>query len=93
MLRSAVAAVAAVFVIASGAAVILTGPGALPPFAASLLLLVGTIWERVRYKRLQAAAPEPRFLRTPERFRDPATGAAVTVYADPATGERAYVRE
>ena len=58
-----------------------------------MLLLAGTVFERVRYKRLQPSAPGGRFVRTPERFRDEATGADVTVYADPATGERAYVRE
>ena len=49
------------------------------------------VWERVRYKRLAPVAPDARFRRTPERFRDPATGEAVTVYADPATG-RARLR-
>ena len=93
MLRNVVGALAAVAVIASGAAVVLGGPAALPVFVTSLLVLVGTLWERVRYKRLAPVAPDPRFRRTPERFLDPETGAKVTVYADPATGDRAYVRE
>ena len=93
MLRSAVTVLAALAVLASGVAVLLSGATALAPFGFSVLLLVGTAWERVHYKRLAPAAPEPRFRPTAERFRDPTTGEPVTVYADPSTGERAYVRD
>lgn len=93
MLRDLVALVAAGLVVLTGAGVVLGGLGLIGPFAVCVLLLVGTVWERVRYKQVTAAAPGGRFRRTAERFRDPTTGEPVTVYADPATGERAYVRE
>ena len=57
-----------------------------------VLVLVGLLVERVYYKRVVDRAPNPRFERTSERFRDPVTGAIVDVYADPKTGERVYVR-
>ena len=58
-----------------------------------LVVLVGCVFERVRYKRLNASVTDPRFKATPERFRDPTSGEVVRVYADPATGERLYVRD
>ena len=69
------------------------GPAALGWVFGAGLLLAGTVFERVRYKRLATAAPESRFRRTAERFFDTETGAPVTVWADPATGERKYVRD
>ena len=93
MLRSLITVVAVCAVVISGAALLLLGASALAPFGFSVLLLVGTVWERVHYKRLMSAAPGSRFHPTAERFQDPTTGEPVTVYADPNTGERAYVRE
>ena len=58
-----------------------------------VLLLVGTLFERVVYKRIEAGPPQPRFQPTGERFFDDATGAPVTVWTDPKTGERKYVRD
>ena len=57
-----------------------------------LLLLVGTVFERVRYKTI-APTPPPGagWVETPEKFRDPATGRWVQVYFKPETGERSYV--
>lgn len=57
------------------------------------VLIGGTLFERVRYKRLESARPGPGWQPTDERFVDDATGSTVTVYIEPATGERAYVRE
>jgi hypothetical protein len=56
------------------------------------LLLIGTIFERVRYKPIETSAPGPGWTETPERFIDRETGEAVTVWLDPASGERKYVR-
>lgn len=58
-----------------------------------VVLIVSLIIERVRYKRLEAKSPGPGWERTTERFVDEETGAMVTVYIKPETGERAYVRD
>jgi hypothetical protein len=58
-----------------------------------LLLVIGTVFERVIYKRIASGRPGPGWQRTTERFVDEATGRVVTVYIEPATGERAYVAD
>ena len=93
MLRNLLLGFAALMVVAGLALTAFAGPAALQLVGFGALLLVGTLFERVVYKRVAAGPPSARFQRTPERFRDPTSGEAVTVYADPATGERAYVRE
>ena len=60
-------------------------------WGAALVLLI--LCERVIYKRTLPAKPGPGWQRTAERFVDDATGKPVTVYIEPATGERAYVQE
>ena len=57
------------------------------------LLLIGVVCERVIYKPTLAARPGAGWQRTTERFVDDTTGKPVTVYVEPATGERAYVNE
>jgi hypothetical protein len=57
----------------------------------AVILLGGLAVERWRYKRLGAAPPGPGWQPTGERFVDPASGRRVTVYFNPATGERRYV--
>lgn len=93
MLRNLVLAFAALLTLGGAMLTVVVWPAGVELLMFGLLLLVGTLFERVRYKRLATAAPDARFRPTPERFRDDATGAPVTVYVDPATGERAYVRE
>ena len=56
-----------------------------------LILVVGLLFERWRYKPLTAARLGPGWVATDERFVDPETGKLVTVYFHPATGERRYV--
>ena len=56
-------------------------------------LIIALVIERVRYKRLEGKSPGPGWQRTTERFVDEETGAMVTVYVQPETGERAYVKE
>jgi hypothetical protein len=51
------------------------------------------IIERFRYKALVSRRPGPGWERTTERFVDEETGRVVTVYIQPETGERAYVKE
>jgi uncharacterized membrane protein HdeD (DUF308 family) len=57
------------------------------------LLIIAIAVERIRYKRLESQSPGPGWQRTTERFVDEETGAVVTVYVEPETGERAYVKE
>ncbi|MBV9044543.1 MAG: hypothetical protein JO348_08910 [Alphaproteobacteria bacterium] len=58
-----------------------------------VVLIAGTVFERVIYKRIVPARPGPGWQPTTERFVDDQTGQPVTVYIEPATGERAYVQE
>ena len=67
-------------------------PGAIFAFWGAIVVL-GTVLERVRYKQIEASRPGAGWQRTAERFVDDATGQFVTVYIEPGTGERAYVRE
>jgi uncharacterized membrane protein HdeD (DUF308 family) len=73
------------------------GVGLFPPvfiFAFwGAILVLGTVFERVIYKRIKSVSPGPGWQRTPERFIDDTSGKPVTVYIEPATGERAYVQE
>ena len=56
------------------------------------ILLLGTVYERVRYKPIERATPGAGWTRTDERFIDDETGEPVTVWLDPASGERKYVK-
>ena len=58
-----------------------------------VILCGGVIFERAAYKPLEKSNADARFQRTAERFIDPETQAPVTVYVDPATGERKYVKD
>ncbi len=58
----------------------------------ALLLLVGVIFERRRYKRVLDTPPGADWAATRERFIDPETGAELLVYFNAKTGGRAYVR-
>ncbi len=57
------------------------------------VLFFGLGFERIRYKPLLKKTPGAGWQRTTERFIDEETAETVTVYVDPVTGERAYVRE
>ena len=94
VLRSVVLAIGVVCM-AGGAIGFLVGhfpPGSMF-FLWGALLVVGTAYERFRYKPLVAKAPGPGWTKTPERFVDDETGKNVTVYEKTETGERQYVRE
>ena len=48
----------------------------------------GVLIERWRYQALSDGCPGRGWQATPERFVDPETGRLVTVFLNPATGER-----
>ena len=56
----------------------------------SLLVLLGTLFERWRYRRISERSDD-QWQRTSERFLDPVTGQPVDVLFNPRTGERRYV--
>jgi hypothetical protein len=94
MLRNVVIALG-VLLFAGGLIALVAGtfpPGFIFAFWGALILL-GTVYERVRYKPIEALAPSGNWVRTEERFLDGETGQPVTVYMDPATGERKYVHD
>jgi hypothetical protein len=96
-----------------GLAGIAAGPAVAPAgvwaVVVGLVLIVGAIIERVRYRSDEAdrtSAPhgpgggeptgqpiDPRFRPTDERFEDPTTRQRMRVWADPSSGERRYVAE
>ena len=51
----------------------------------------GVLIEHWRYQTLSDGRPGRGWQATPERFVDPETGRLVTVFLNPATGERRYV--
>jgi len=67
------------------------GPAAIGLAGWALVLVVGLLIERWRYKPLTERAPGPDWTATDERFVDPETGKVVTVYFHAASGERRYV--
>jgi hypothetical protein len=79
--------------LAGGGALAMLGavPAAVGLAAWGLILIVGLVIERWRYKPLAERSPGPDWTATDERFVDPETGKLVTVYYHPATGERRYV--
>jgi len=68
-------------------------PGGLQALITGVILCGGVVFERAAYKPLETASPDARFQRTAERFIDPETHAPVTVFVNPATGERKYVKD
>ncbi|MDR3539096.1 MAG: hypothetical protein P4L71_21560 [Acetobacteraceae bacterium] len=65
---------------------------ALMPGVMGVLVLAGTLFERVRYQRLQDAPPGSGWSDTGERFVDPDTKSQVAVFFNAASGERRYVK-
>jgi hypothetical protein len=94
MLRNTVIGIGAVCFLA-GIAALITGffPPALVFVFWGAVIVLGTVCERVIYKRIELGSPGPGWQRTTERFLDDQTGQPVTVYVEPKTGERAYVRD
>ncbi|HEY3644708.1 MAG TPA: hypothetical protein VGM16_05150 [Gammaproteobacteria bacterium] len=91
MLRNLVLGLA-VLVFCAGLLLIAVQPAnAFPPLMFGALLLLGTIFERWRYKQARSAGTA-KGVATGERFVDPETGALMEVWYDAASGERTYVK-
>jgi len=81
-----------VLVFGAGLLLLAVSPAdAFPPLLFGALLLLGTLFERWRYKQPRAAGTA-RGVATGERFVDTETGALMEVWYDAATGERTYVK-
>ena len=68
-----------------------TPPGFVFIFWGAVIVL-SIVYERFRYKAVEADAPGPGWTKTTERFIDDETGEPVTVWLEPNSGERKYVR-
>jgi|SRR5690242_14314133 len=91
MLRNVVLGLG-VLVFCSGLLLVAVSPSnAFPPLLFGALLLLGTVFERWRYKQVKTAGTAHGSA-TGERFVDPETGALMEVYYDASTGERTYVK-
>lgn len=92
-LRQAVLALGIVL-LGLGAIALLTGllPSSLVLGVWGVLIVVGVVYERFRYKGLEPGTPGPGWRGTDERFIDPESGVPVRVYTNGA-GERRYVQE
>ena len=66
-------------------------PAAIGLGAWGVILLLGLVIERWRYKPLGERSPGPEWTATGERFVDPETGKLVAVYYHAGSGERRYV--
>jgi hypothetical protein len=94
MLRAVLIAGSAIF---SCVGIALIGCGVRTPgwqlLAFGLVVLLGTLFERWRYRRVseRPERPDGEWQRTSERFLDPSTGQPVDVLFNPQTGERRYV--
>ena len=89
MLRIAIT-VAAALCFALAVAMVFRDPAAWLMLAMASLFLLGTLTERFHY-RGAPQAPDEGWEPTAERFRDEETGARVSVWFNPRTGERRYV--
>lgn len=90
MLRTLVLVVAAIgFTAALVGAVV--DPGVWPTALAAAVILGGIVFERARYGAARLRPHGDDWRETPERFIDDASGKAMTVWYNPATGERRYV--
>jgi hypothetical protein len=80
--------------LAGGAAVCLATVSllGLGPVVIGLMLLLALVFERRGYQPIADSVPGPDWQRTGEAFVDPGSGAEVTVYFQPRTGKRVYVR-
>lgn len=56
------------------------------------VIVLSIVYERFRYKPVERDAPGAGWTKTAERFIDDETGEPVTVWLEPKTGERRYVR-
>jgi hypothetical protein len=82
----------AILVFCAGVLLLTVSPAnAFPPLLFGTLLLLGTVFERWRYKQPKTPGTA-RGTATGERFVDPETGALMEVWYDASSGERSYVK-
>ena len=83
--------IVAVLLIAAGLLVAVLGGGfrALGALLFGIVLLLGIVFERWRYRA--EPPPDARWQKSSERFTDPHTGQVIDVFYDPQSGERHYV--
>lgn len=93
MLRGAIT-LAAALVACAGLALVIHGErnGGWQMLAVGLIALFGIVFERWRYRHLEAR-PDGSWEATGERFVDPTTNEPVKVFFNPRTGERRYVSD
>ncbi len=94
MLRSALLGFGALLLLLGGVALTLAtqSPAGLGPAGLGGVLLLALLVERHGYKRFEDSVPGPDWQPTGERFREPGGDGPVTVYYQPRTGKRVYVR-
>jgi len=94
MLRKAILIVGAVLLTISVVGVLTGTTGAMIGLGAfGAVLVVAVLVERYIYKPIGSEPPGSGWDKTAERFADPRSGKDVTVYFNPATGQRRYVAE
>jgi hypothetical protein len=67
-------------------------PALLTVLGWALILFIGVVFERTRYKAILDVPPDAGFEPTAERFVDPETKVETVVYFNAKTGKRAYVK-
>ena len=94
MLRGCLIVAGILFLVAAagGGAAGVPMPAVIWLLVLGLILSLGALYERSRYKSITDKKPGPDWQATGERFIDPESGKLVEVYFKPATGERMYVR-
>jgi hypothetical protein len=90
MLRTVVLVIA-IIAFAGALSGTLVDVGVWPSLLVTVVLLIGILFERVRYGAAQRRPDGGAWQETTERFIDDESGRPVTVWFDPATGERRYV--
>ena len=90
MLRLVCIVIAAALLLVTLTAALFGSPVVWPGIITPLVVLLGLLFERWRYKKLQSSAPA-NFEATGERFLDPDNGNIVEVYFDRQRGERRYI--
>jgi hypothetical protein len=68
----------------------ITAPG-IYALALGVVITLGTLFERWRYRQTDRQLPDAGWKATGERFVDPSSGKNIEVFYDPSSGERRYV--
>lgn len=92
MLRTALLVFAGALALAGAFLLGLGAPGGAQALGLGALIVLGTVFERWRY-RPNSARPGAGWEATGERFEDPQTGKTLQVFYDPRSGERRYVSD